>query len=142
MIVAAVVPIASWAKTPGQARPAEGASEVEAPGVDVPVQLARPDRPGSIPAVARVLTRQLLEFRCTRIALLALQPSVRFFTPDSLPLVHARLYLPHRRSDDPVTLTCELTEVAVSDSDEFVLRVRTADLSREDEQALARLCRR
>ena len=39
-----------------------------------------------------------------------------------------------------MALSCDVTGVTVSDTDEFVVRVLTADLSSQDVEGLARFC--
>ena len=116
---------------------------VEGLTAEVPVQLARADREGSVPALARLSSPARMELRVSRIALAMLVPEGgRFFTPQTLPPLDARLYLPQRRCSEPVLVRCALSEVVVSESGEFILRASAADLSPEVRVSLAQFCAR
>ena len=137
MNVAALVTTSMRNADPARERQSR-ASASESHTTEVPVQLARADREGSVPALARMSSPEQLELRCSRIALAMLVPEGgRFHTPQTLPQLHARLYLPQRRCSEPVLVRCALSEVVVSSSGEFILRASAADVSPEDRVSLA-----
>ena len=129
--------------TRSAARERQGRTHDGGQTTEVPVQLARKDREGSVPALASIPSPERLQLRCSRIALAMLVPEGgRFFTPQNLPELHARLYVPQRRCSEPVLVRCVLDEVAVSDCGEFILHAHAADVSPEDRLSLTQFCAR
>ena len=134
----AAIATTSRRNAPAERRTAPRAGE----GRAVPVQLGRPDRPGSVPALARVLAPDRLELRCSRPAIALLAPDARFVTPETLPPLRARVYLPQRPSSEPALVACVPSEVVVSEDGEFVLRGNAVDVSPEDRFSLSQFCSR
>ncbi len=147
MSVAALVPPNASRRVPrgdrhAGTRRSEG-STTDGSTTEVPVQLARADSDGSVPALARLPSPDRIELRCSRIALALLVPEGgRFLTPQTLPRLRARVYVPQRRCSEPVLVGCALSEVVVSGSGEFILRGSTTDVSPEDRVSLAQFCAR